>query len=490
MFNLAYLVLELIFCMFQGWCLQHFLSGFLKSKYNVSITNVSVIVMYTIYKFGVDALVSSPEPVGSVLAVKWGIKLFILLAFIRVAYQYRKRLFLFLGISFMMVDEVSIFLAYTVSQTGRFLFELVQYIVDENGLESTSTISLMMNVASFFELLFMYLMASLILYFSLKAIMDSYHDKEYDMSKTELKFILIPGIVGMLICLMLRIIFMSEGINQGEQIYQRYPGLMIVVPCILVLSLFSLVCCIRILQEMIEMNVEKSNRVILENQVDAQQKHIDEMERIYSGIRGMKHDMANMLALVSLHLSKNGIELDTEIQEYLSDMNQTFEDYDVRFQTGNSIVDTLLSMKYYEAQRKAENLTLNVDSLIFPENMKIRGYDLSIILANAIDNAMDACERLKESGGEDIVITLSTVIKGNMVLIKVENSFDGVIPRKGKSGDPLTMKDDDSIHGYGFQNMRRTAEKYYGGVTWSVKGNMFILTVLLQNMLPAENIHR
>lgn len=50
--------------------------------------------------------------------------------------------------------------------------------------------------------------------------------------------------------------------------------------------------------DMICWNREKSGRLILENQIGSLQEHMEEMERIYSGIRGMKHDMKNTLAVI------------------------------------------------------------------------------------------------------------------------------------------------------------------------------------------------
>jgi len=48
--------------------------------------------------------------------------------------------------------------------------------------------------------------------------------------------------------------------------------------------------------DMICWNREKSGRLVFENQIGSLQEHMEEMERVYSDIRGMKHDMKNTLA--------------------------------------------------------------------------------------------------------------------------------------------------------------------------------------------------
>ena len=489
MFNIIHILAEICFCLFQGWCFQRFIGDFLNTRRNIGGTWIIIPVIYTAYKFGMDAIVSSPEPVGSILAAKWAVNYIALLILIFVFYEYRRYIFIFLSISFMIVSEISVFLSYTLSQTGGFLFNLVQHIIEANSIEEPQTIELVMNIAMLIELFVMYLVASLIMYISLRTITRYYRDKEYDMSMTELKFISAPGVVGILICLMLRVVFMTEEVASGQQIYQRYPALTVVVPLILVLSLLSAVYCIGVFQDMIAMNAEKRDRVILENQIDAQQKHIDEIERIYSGIRGMKHDMANTLTVITQHLIRKGVGIDEEMQAYISDMNEALVSYDIKYQTGNNIIDTLLSVKCHEAQKRAEGILIDAEDLIFPEDMKIRGYDLSVIIGNAIDNAIEACENTELDNDRKNVISLSSAINGNMILIKVKNRFKGRLPQKGITGFPRTTKQDDGKHGYGLLNIKRASEKYYGGVTWDVKSDTFILTILLQNIYPEDIKH-
>ena len=69
---------------------------------------------------------------------------------------------------------------------------------------------------------------------------------------------------------------------------------------------------------------------------------------------------------------------------------------DFQYKTGNSVVDILLNMKYHELTRTMTDIQLNADRLLFPENLQIQGYDIGIIIGNALDNAIEACKKLKE----------------------------------------------------------------------------------------------
>lgn len=71
--------------------------------------------------------------------------------------------------------------------------------------------------------------------------------------------------------------------------------------------------------------------------------------------------------------------------------------------------------------------------------------------------------------------------------LEVENSFDGTLRKSDGVGFPETLKDKKQTHGIGFINMKKTAEKYGGGVDFSVRENknapgqeVFTLTVMLK----------
>ena len=145
-------------------------------------------------------------------------------------------------------------------------------------------------------------------------------------------------------------------------------------------------------------------------------------------------------------------------------------------------MDILLNMKYHELTRTMPDIQLNADRLLFPENLQIQGYDIGIIIGNALDNAIEACKKLKENDkSAEAFITLSSFSRGKMFFIEVENSFDGKINRKKYSEFPVTDKKDKKAHGIGLSNIKNTAEKYYGGVDWTAENKKFILTVMLQN---------
>ncbi len=110
---------------------------------------------------------------------------------------------------------------------------------------------------------------------------------------------------------------------------------------------------------------------------------------------------------------------------------------------------------YHEAVRLVPDLEMDADKLVFPQDLKIHSYDIGIILGNAVDNAVRACRKLKEKEpGADAFIRFVTLQKGNLLVLKVENSFDGKLVRKPGEEFPVTDKTDKENHGMGLANIK------------------------------------
>ena len=293
-----------------------------------------------------------------------------------------------------------------------------------------------------------------------------------------------PGLTGLMVCTLLRITIDTAENGVPETLYDRYPSLMVIMPVILLLLLFSVMFGVKLFQDMICWNREKSSRIILEKQVSSLQEHMGEMERVYSGIRGMRHDMKNTISVI-MQLAAGK---EDGLQVYLEELSRTMDRLEFRFKTGNTVVDTLLNMKYHEIAGTVPDLRMDVDGLQFPEKLFIQSYDIGIVLGNAVDNAMDACRKLKaKEPGEEAFIRISSFQKRELFFLKVENSFDGKVVRRPQNEFPVTDKADRENHGIGLINIRSTAEKYQGTMDFKVNGRVFILSVMMKNERREED---
>ena len=111
------------------------------------------------------------------------------------------------------------------------------------------------------------------------------------------------------------------------------------------------------------------------------------------------------------------------MQTYLEELNQTMDRLEFRFKTGNTVVDTLLNMKYHEIASTVPDLRMDVEGLQFPEKLFIQSYDIGIIIGNALDNAIEACRKLKvKEPDAEAFIRISSFQKRELFFLKVDRA--------------------------------------------------------------------
>ena len=483
MYDVINVCLDVIVALGQGYCLQYFLGSFLEGREkDRRINRLLVMVVYGVLRLGINFILPADnESIRTVGKITLMFVIIVLLALL--FYKGVQAITAFLAITFMAVSEITFFLSYMLMQIGGNLFDLWVWLL-EKGYIAVDTFEWIVQISATFLQIIFYGIFLVLLYFALRKIIRSFSDKDYRIQRTELYFLLVPGTVGLLVCLLLRTIMITIENDMPKLLCDRYPILSIIVPAILILSLLSILYAVKTFQNMIVLNREKNSRIILEKQIGSMQEHMEEMEHIYSGIRSMKHDMKNTLAVIMELAGKD----ETELQTYLSEINKGFEQLEFRFRTGNTVADVLLNMKYHEAVRTIPDIEIDAERLLFSENMHIQSYDIGVIIGNALDNAIEACRKLKAEQQEaETFIRISSFTRGKMFFIEVENSFNGKVRRKKQSEFPVTEKSDNRAHGMGLANIKHTAEKYHGGVDWTAEGKVFMLSVMMKNERGMEN---
>lgn len=446
---------------------------------NRRINVLAVTVLYGVLRLGVGFFL--PKGYTSFwVFVRLAVILCIISVTALVFYRAIGKIALFIIVTFMAVGEMSFFLAHMLFELGNHLFRLWDWCL-ENGY-SLEFYNCVVSITLIGNQILFCVIGAAVLYFTLRRFVQDYREKEYAVHRTELLFIITPGLTGLMVCTLLRITIDTAENGVPETLYDRYPSLMVIMPVILLLLLFSVMFGVKLFQDMICWNREKSSRIILEKQISSLQEHMGEMERVYSGIRGMRHDMKNTISLI-MQLAAGKEE---ELKAYLEELNETMDRLEFRFKTGNTVVDTLLNMKYHEIASTVPDLRMDVEGLQFPEKLFIQSYDIGIVIGNALDNAIEACLKVKEPDAEAF-IRISSFQKRELFFLKVENSFDGKVVRKPQNEFSVTDKADRENHRIGLANIKSTTEKYQGTMDFRVKDRVFILSVMMKNERREED---
>ena len=184
----------------------------------------------------------------------------------------------------------------------------------------------------------------------------------------------------------------------------------------------------------------------------AQKVYIAEARARYEQTKSFRHDIKNHLSVLDGLLKNEKLD---EGREYLKKLETVSEALSFPYQTGNQVVDILLGEKL----GLAKEITAEV-SLVLPNPCGIDDFDLCVLFANVLDNAITACRA--QDGAKSIRI--SGKRQGDFYMLTFENTC---------SQEPLPPA------GTGLSNIRVVAEKYHGAVLTEKTGGWFSLNVLL-----------
>ncbi len=178
------------------------------------------------------------------------------------------------------------------------------------------------------------------------------------------------------------------------------------------------------------------------------------------------HDLKHQIAGLRADMSQE------QRSQWIDSLEQELEAYKPELETGNSVLDTLISGKMMNCRANNIKITCVADGNLL-DFMHVA--DICTIFGNALDNAIENVTLIEDPEKRLIHITVSE--KKNFVLIQINNYCESQIMLK--NGYPVTTKADKESHGFGLKSIRYTVEKYHGTVTFDIKKNWFELTILI-----------
>lgn len=296
-------------------------------------------------------------------------------------------------------------------------------------------------------------------------IVKSYVYKYEQMSKRELLMLIIPpflGVVGYKIIRYYRVFYILES-GELPGVYDLlalfYCGVAVTVVIIMIV----------LYQNIKTAQMEKLENQMLSVQIDNLKRHIGQVENIYQDIRGMKHDMTNhILTLERLYAGSDT----AQAQEYGKELKAALSDMAADgIKSGNPITDMIL--REWKAEAEKRNIRFDSD-FHFPADSNINAFDISVILNNALQNAVE-----NTKGAENAQLNVRSYCRNNAYMIEISNSFSGTLRWDAESGLPITSKSKADGHGYGLNNIRKVAKKYCGDIDIVLKDGEFLLSVML-----------
>ncbi len=315
----------------------------------------------------------------------------------------------------------------------------------------------------------------LLLYYAFRILKQNLIYNGRELNNVQELFLAVPCAMGLCFCILLRSIMYAFNGSQINFLMDEYPETNVLIPAVSALCLSLILLSASILKKMVECSEKEVLVEIYQNQISDMEEHMKDVEHLYDGIRGMRHDMKNYVADLEILFKKEHKpdgEYEIEMQRYLDGMCNAMEELDMKCNTGNPVTDVVISRKMREAQQDKIPFECN---FIFPEKLKISAFDLSILLNNGLDNALEASE-----SEENPFIKLDSYVRERMFFIEIRNAFTGSLKEEETEKSLKTSKKDSALHGLGMKNMKNCAEKYFGALKWKNEDGEFLLTIMLQ----------
>lgn len=213
----------------------------------------------------------------------------------------------------------------------------------------------------------------------------------------------------------------------------------------------------------------KTEMALLALQNECLQENAKDIENMYDTVRALRHDLKNHLLCILSMAEERDVEGIEQYTRQLLQQQNTVNKL-IMF-SGNKVLDAIINSKSAAAERAGVRLS----AIITTPLAGISPEDITIILGNALDNAIRAAKDSKRK-----VVDIHIQPQGAYSSIVIAND----IAHPVLSDNPAlrTTKNIRYRHGFGIQNMRQAVERNQGLIRFYEQNDRFICDILLLNV--------
>lgn len=212
------------------------------------------------------------------------------------------------------------------------------------------------------------------------------------------------------------------------------------------------------------------DRRTLAYQSDLLAKHCEEVQNMYRQTRGWKHDYHDHIQTMKAYLAMGRLE---ELSNFLNGLDKDLLALDTVIKTGNVMIDAILNSKISLAVSRG----IKVDAkAVVPKEFKtpFSEIDLSLVIGNLMDNAMEACEGIEVKEKRFIRIYID-ILKGQLY-IYIMNSAEG---KRKKAGGVYKSTKKEVGHGFGLMRVDKVVGRYNGYLDRQDEEGVFVTEIML-----------
>lgn len=235
--------------------------------------------------------------------------------------------------------------------------------------------------------------------------------------------------------------------------------LMLVLMPLMYLNIF------RILENQSKIHNMEREQELLRLQTGYMEQRIRQTAETEEKIRIERHDLRHRLMAVGSMLEKEEYE---EARKYIDKSTEHLDSQAMERYCANPVMDAVFA-SYFE-QAAARDIKIEAN-LAVPGALTIDETEISVVVANALENAIHACEKLPE---EQRIIRCRWVSRPQH-MFQISNPYDGVLSLDGE-GRPVS---DRAHHGIGTRSIAAFCEKHGAFADYKIENGWFHLRIVL-----------
>lgn len=229
---------------------------------------------------------------------------------------------------------------------------------------------------------------------------------------------------------------------------------------------FCTVLVLYLYEKQAEQGAQLRKREQYERHLKSQIKHLDEILLKQEELRRARHDMTNQLVTIQGYFHESDI---AGGETYIASLLQNLQTPSSRIRTGNSALDAILSTK--KALAESKDIIVDMEVQI-SDQLPLEPVDVCVIFGNALDNAIEACDRITEGEKK---ISLVLVQRAGKLFCHLINTA----PMNPSKDFSITSKADKENHGFGLVNLKESLEKYDSEPVIDYKDELFSIKFIV-----------
>lgn len=272
------------------------------------------------------------------------------------------------------------------------------------------------------------------------------------------KFLFFPIFTIITIAVMIAFFPYTENQTQAEVLYAIAFGMIIMNVFVYYL-----------INDIVNNEAKLHEKEMLELQVKNELKMYHSISENFEMQKRQAHEFRNHILCIEALLRKNKYE---DLFDYIINISDTISNENNVIDTNHVIVNAILNVKYHEALSKHILFVFRVNDL---SKIMIQNEDLVVLLANLLNNAIEACEKCT---GKKTIKLKFLLTEDNAVVLSVRNTFFQPIIYENDE-IKTSKKNNPENHGVGIKNIVKVIEKYQGSYIIESDNQEFYFSIFL-----------